>query len=494
MLSKTTLTKTNFIQFLNCPKSLWLLKNKPGDCPDGEFSLFLEKLIKDGYEVEEYAMQLFSGGIDLGDRSTTEETTKALDGDEKVFFQASFETEDGVFARVDVLEKNEDGSLNIYEVKSSTSVKKDKKHNHVKDACFQKYVLEKSGYEVKDVYIIHLNKDYVRNGEIDPHSFLEKVDIKEDIDEVYESVVGNIGAAVELLQKDSVSESSCSCKTKTKSNHCDTFRYFNKEMPEYPIYHLNNIREPRILKLLDEGLLDLVDVHSECGLSEKQMLHVQSVKSKETIIDHGAIEEKLDKLKFPLHFIDYETFPSAVPKIDGTKPHQQVPFQVSIHTMNRDGDIEHFEYLLDKFELPRDMVKSMKDFTGLDGTFISWHASFEKSRNKEMVEMFPEYADYLAYMNNKMFDLKEIFSDGDYVDYRFNGSNSIKHVLPVLVSELSYKTLEVRDGTMALDLWGRMVMDKDFNKDKDSAREDLLEYCKMDTWAMVEIYRFLKDL
>jgi hypothetical protein len=488
------LTKTNFIQFLNCPKSLWLLKNKPEEYPDGEFSLFLEKLIKDGYEVEDYAMKLFSDGIDLGERSTVEETKKALEGEGSVFFQPSFETKDGVFARVDILEKNEDGSLSIYEVKSSTSVKKDPKHNHVKDACFQKYVVEKSGYKVSGIYIIHLNKNYILDGEVNPHSLLVKADIKDDVDDIYKEVVGNIEAAVELLQNDSITEDSCSCKQKTKSNHCDSFQYFNKDMPDHSIYHINNISKKKIWKLLDEGLLDLVDVHSDCGLNEKQMLHVQSVKSKEPSIDYEKIKEKLDALKFPLHFIDYETFPSAVPKVNGTKPHQQVPFQVSIHTMYEDGNVEHFEYLSDKLELPEKMVNKMKDFTDLNGTFISWHASFEQSRNKEMMEMFPEYTDYLVYMNNHMFDLKTIFSEGHYVDYRFNGSNSIKDVQPVLVPDLSYKSLEVQNGTMALDLWGRMVMDQDFEEDKDEVRKSLFKYCGLDTEAMVEIYLFLKKI
>ena len=132
----------------------------------------------------------------------------------------------------------------------------------------------------------------------------------------------------------------------------------------------------------------------------------------------------------------------------------------------------------------------METSTGKTGTFISWHASFEVSRNKDMIEMLPQYENYLSYMNNNMFDLEDIFKT-DYVDYKFHGSTSIKKVLPVLLPELSYDTLEVQNGTMALDVWGRMVLDDDFDEDKEEVRKNLLAYCELDTLAMVELYNFL---
>ena len=132
----------------------------------------------------------------------------------------------------------------------------------------------------------------------------------------------------------------------------------------------------------------------------------------------------------------------------------------------------------------------MQDFTGLTGTFISWNAPFEISRNKDMLLWIPQFTDYLNYINTHMFDLMAIFKT-DYVDYRFHGSTSIKKVLPVLCPQFSYSNLEVQDGTMALDTWGRMVTDTNFNEDVSLTRKNLLAYCKLDTLAMVEIYKKL---
>lgn len=105
--------------------------------------------------------------------------------------------------------------------------------------------------------------------------------------------------------------------------------------------------------------------------------------------------------------------------------------------------------------------------------------------------MLPQYENYLTYMNNNMFDLEDIFKT-DYVDYKFHGSTSIKKVLPILLPELSYDSLEVQNGTMALDVWGRMVLDDDFDEDKEEVRKNLLAYCELDTLAMVELYKKLK--
>jgi hypothetical protein len=159
--------------------------------------------------------------------------------------------------------------------------------------------------------------------------------------------------------------------------------------------------------------------------------------------------------------------------------------------MQQDGSIQHYEFLADELELPAELIKFMEALTGKSGTFISWHASFEISRNKEMIEILPQYENYLTYMNNNMFDLEDIFKT-DYVDYKFNGSTSIKKILPVLLPELSYDTLKVQNGTMALDVWGRLVLDDDFDEDKEEVRKNLLAYCELDTLAMLELYKKLK--
>lgn len=483
------LTKTNFIQYLNCPESLWLLKNKPNEYPKGEFSLFLEKLIKEGYEVEEYAKLLFPNGVDLPENSSPQFTQQQINSGRKVFFQPSFSTAKGVFARIDVLEKLADNTYHIYEIKSASSIKKGK----LEDACFQKYVLQECGYIVSKVSIIHLNKEYVKQGAINPNDLLEIAEVTEQINNIYSSVVNNINAASNFINKEGINEDECSCRHKTRRNHCDSFKYFNKDVPEFSIYEISRISAKKIGQLVDNNQLSILDIPIDFELSEIQQAQVESVRQEQVLINKPEIEKTLSNLKFPLHFVDYETFPTAIPKLDNMSPHNHLVFQVSIHTMQKNGELTHFEWLGDKLEQPIEMLKQMEDFTGLTGTFISWNAPFEVGRNKNMIDWIPQFTAYLIYMNTHMFDLETVFK-GDYADYRFGGRSSIKKVLPVLCPQFSYSDLEVQDGTMALDTWGRMVSDPDFKEDIEQTRKNLLAYCELDTLAMVEIYKVLKEL
>jgi CRISPR/Cas system-associated exonuclease Cas4 (RecB family) len=485
-------TKTDYIQYLNCPESLWLQKNSPSSYPEGDFSLFLKKLIKEGYEVEAYAKDLFPEGVNLPESATPGYTSAQLETEKDVFFQASFQTTDGIFARIDVLEKLDDGSFHIYEIKSSTSIKKDKKHNHLKDICFQKYVLQECGYSISKASILHLNKEYIRDGEIVSNDLFKEVDVTEEIERIYLSVVHEVQQALKFIDSE-IDENKCSCKYKTRSNHCDSFNYFNSGIPEYPIYELVRIRKKKIRELVDQDILAIDDIPRGYELNVQQEAQRKSVLERAPVINKTDIQAILSGLHFPLHFIDYETYSSAVPMIDGISPYNHLVFQVSIHTLSETGKLTHFEWLGEAMDYPRDMLQKMKAFTDLKGTFISWNASFEVGRNKDMIKWLPKFESYLSYINEHMFDLMDVFKE-DYVDYRFHGSTSIKKVLPVLCPRFSYQDLDIQDGSMALDTWGRMVLDPNFDENIKQTRQKLLEYCELDTLAMVEIYKYLNEL
>ena len=486
------LTKTDFKYYLDCPETIWLLKNKPNTYPKGEFSLFAEKLVKEGYEVEAYAKKLFPNGLNLPEYGSPKETQNDITNKHNVYFQPSFNTSKNIFARIDILERLTDGTWLIYEVKSSTSIKKDRKHRQIEDACFQKYVLTECGYVVSKVSIIHLYKEYVKQGDIVANELLEITDVTEAVDVIYSSVVNQINAGSNFINKELINETVCSCKHKTRSNHCDAFGYFNTTIPEYSIYEIGRISAKKVGLLADNEQLAIIDIPLDFELNVNQQTQVESVKQEQPIINQANIKSELDKLKFPLHFIDYETYASAIPRLDGLSPHKHLTFQVSIHTLTEDNTLTHFEYLLDAMKMPIDMLQAMQDFTGSTGTFVSWHASFEIGRNKDLIEWLPQFTNYLTYINEHTFDLEMIFKK-DYIDYRFHGSSSIKKVLPVLSPDISYSDLDVNNGTMALDTWGRMVLDPNFNEDIGATRKNLLEYCALDTLAMVKIYETLKD-
>ena len=201
------------------------------------------------------------------------------------------------------------------------------------------------------------------------------------------------------------------------------------------------------------------------------------------------MKSSYEQVKYPLYFLDYETFSSAIPLIDGVKPYAHIPFQFSLHIIPSEGseELNHFEYLADGAELPIKMIEDMQNCIGSTGSLVSWHKSFENTRNKEMARLYPDKLDFLNDISNRMIDLEDIFKGG-YVDIAFGGSTSIKKVLPVIVPELSYDNMEVANGTDAMEAFTRMLeMPEGFDRKK--LKKDMLEYCELDTLAMVRIFQ-----
>lgn len=464
------ITKTDFIQYLQCSKSLWLLKNDPDNYPHGEFSQFLQKITREGYEVEGYVRKFFENA------------------DRGVNFQSVFETDTGLYARADAVEQTADRKTILYEIKSSTSVKTDAAHNHLKDACFQKICAERSGQKIDAVFLVHLNGDYVRDGDIDPASLLTFVDVSDAVAAIEAETAEEIDRALELLAKANIDRQRCSCLAKSRSNHCDAFSYFNPDVPSPSIYSLPRLSQQKRGELIANRIFDLLDIPADYQLTPSQSIVLEAARSGAPVIDMQAIRRFLDKWEFPLYFLDYETYASAVPLLDGTWPHGHFPVQYSLHVLHEDGTLEHFEYLEREARLPDRLLEQLSSQIGSEGSVVSWHASFEKTRNKEMGGLFPQFDDFLLDVNERTVDLEDVFK-ASYVDARFDGSTSIKKVLPVVCPALSYKELDVQDGASAMDAWEKMISAD--GEESDERAEALLSYCKLDTLAMVEIYRFL---
>lgn len=242
---------------------------------------------------------------------------------------------------------------------------------------------------------------------------------------------------------------------------------------------------------VEEGRFALADI-DPAELSPAQQLVHEAHRTDAPVIDHGVVNEFLTDLTYPLHFLDYEAFASAIPMIDGAWPHAQIPFQFSLHVLDEDGALSHHEYIAEDVEMPSAMLEALSKTVEPTGSVISWHKSYENTRNREMAEQFPQYARFLEDLTERTVDLEDIFKTG-YVDIAFRGSTSIKKVLPVLVPELTYEGLEIADGTAAMEGWLEMVR-LPAGEGRRALQHALLEYCKQDTLAMVRILEFLKDL
>jgi hypothetical protein len=208
-------------------------------------------------------------------------------------------------------------------------------------------------------------------------------------------------------------------------------------------------------------------------------------------VDEDAVQDRLASLEYPLHFFDFETINPPIPQYPGTTPWQQVPFQYSLHLVDEPGaEPRHEAYLHDETSDPREpLIQHMIDHVEDAGSIVVY-SSFEERQLKNLADAFPTYRDSLEEFIERLWDQEKFFSEREYLDVDFHGRSSIKVVLPVLVPSLSYDHLDVQDGTAAQRAFEKMISLPDGDRRSD-IRDQLLEYCKLDTRAMQEIHRTL---
>jgi hypothetical protein len=487
---KPILSKSDYLRYLQCPKYLWLNKNRKDLLPT--ISLSQDAIFEQGYEVEAYSHQLFAEGVEVkGNFDEARNHTMALIKEgRRVIFQATAFSKP-ILARVDILAFNpEEECWDIYEVKSTTEFKKE----HIPDIAFQKYAFELEGLTIGKCFLIHINKEYVRSGDIDPHNLLSIQELTNEVNQYYPLVEGEAKKALDWLNSETEPKKRIGKQCK-KPYPCPFKSYCWKDVPEHSVFEVSRISEKKLEELLDQEVLKIKDIPDEFILTENQRLHVDAVKNGKSTINHDEIKRTLDELEYPLYFLDYESCSPAIPLFDGIRSFQQLCFQYSLHSLEEDGKIlHHKEFLATSQENPiPELLKQLRMDIGPKGTVIVWFKPFEKGRNSEMAELYPEYADFLNDVNSRVFDLMDVFKNGHFVHPDFRGSNSIKKVLPVLAPEFSHKTLNIQDGGTASATWFRMVHRDDKDLSSKETIKSLLEYCKLDTMAMVVIWKRLKE-
>ena len=440
--------------FLRHPAWLWIKKHDPKKIPTVDDNT--QAMFDNGHKFEPYAESLFPEGVSLGFndydeyRSLPIRTQQAIENGDKVLFQPRFEWKEFTCIS-DIVSVIESGIVDLYEIKASTSAKTE----HEFDLAFQTAVIEGSGLSVRNIYVIHVNNQYVRHGEIEADKITHIQDVTEKVRAKVELTTGYMSMALNVANSD--------------------------KMPD---------PDPELAKLGSKQ--EWLKIYENIFPSEPK---VWPSDTKPTV-NNEAIKDFLGQLKYPLYFLDYETMSGLIPYFDGHRPYQQVPMQYSLHILRSpESELEHHEFLHSENSDPsRPLVEQLIGDIGTEGSVIVWFEGFEKARNSELGDMLPEYKDAMEAINNRVVDLIIPFKQKWYDDPRIEGSASIKKVLPVLCPELSYKTLGIQEGGSAQRLWMEAVLDGTRETERERILADLTEYCKMDTWAMVRIWQELNKL
>ena len=387
--------------------------------------------------------------------------------------------------RVDILERTGNESWNLVEVKSSTSVK----DLYYPDVAVQHYVLEGCGLKISRAGILHINNQYVYDGlRLDLKALFVFKDLSDQIKAMQPEIPHRLAALKAILANSDAPDIQPS-RHCSKPYACEFWDHCTKDMPEFWVFDINGISQTRLNELARLGIEKISDIPDTFPLGEIQnRIRTSVINQQDAISDE--LKAELDKMQYPIHFLDFETVAPAVPRYADTRPYQTLPFQWSDHILDEDGQLVHREYLCSEDKDPRQefthtLIKALETA----GSIVIY-TSYETGVLNSLIEHFPQHADELQSFIGRFIDLHAIIRN-NYYHPKFYGSFSLKSVLPALLPEMTYDTLAIQDGIQAALEYQRMIDSSAASEEKDRIRKDLLTYCGQDTLAMVKMREVL---
>jgi hypothetical protein len=488
-VSGAGLSKSLILKGIQCPKALYLAKYPP----DFEFppKPELEARYRAGTEVGLLAQRLFPGGTEVPYEglSVVEQvarTRKLIEDGADVVYEASFEFE-GIFVKADILVRN-GAAWEIHEVKMATGVKEVNRD----DAAIQYYVLSGCGLQVARAFIVHIDNSYVRQGEIELNRLFTSEDVTEAVLARQEQMPQLVSALRATLQGEGEPAIDIGPQC-TDPYECDFIPYCWRYVPEDSVFSLRG-RGIDKFAFYRQGLVHLADLPLE-KLNGGQRFQAEATLQRRDFLDPDGIREFLGELWYPLFHLDFETFDTPIPPFDGTRPYQKIPFQYSLHIESQEGsEPQHFDYLAEPGRDPRrKLAEKLLAEIPEEGCVLTYNQAFEKGVLRDLAGRFPDLAEGLEKRIANIRDLMRPFKQRQIYRWPMRGSYSIKAVLPALVPDLSYEGLDVADGQMAMLAYDELGRTNDPAR-ADRIRRALLEYCRLDTLAMVKILAEVRRL
>lgn len=448
------LSKSKYLRGVKCHRNLWLYTNKREEQHYSDDNM---RVFNRGTSVGELAQAYFPDGkfaVQPGEMPTYDSarlTQEYIQQGVESIYEATF-IYDKTIVAVDLLHKEEDG-WHLYEVKSTNSAKSE----HIMDVAVQYYVLKGCGLVLADASVMFFDRHYVKRGDIDVHQLFTYESVLNNILPMQESISQNIAFFHDMVNVDE--------PLIEMGNHCD--KPYECDFKDYC-----------------RSLVPAVEV-------EKKIL------SNEPVVNRSEIQRFLSTLSYPLCHLDFETIMPGVPLFDESRPYQQIPFQYSIHTcVDKGAKLKHLEYLAPSdlnIDPRKGLIEQMiVDTTGAN-TILVYNIAFERSRLIEKKRDFPAYTEALDSIIDRLVDLMPPFRSKHYRTESMEGSYSIKKVLPAVCPELSYDDLEINNGSDASNIFLELYYsdDKEYVK---TTRQHLLNYCELDTLAMVKVLEVLDKI
>jgi hypothetical protein len=445
--------------------------------------------MEQGQEIGRLARSLYPDGVMVSPRAgkPAPEITQELIADPSIatLFEAAFAA-GPLVARADILTRRED-AWHVLEVKSSLA-DTDQIAALTEDLAYTVMVLRDTGLQVVKASLVLLSR-YYRFGDA-PDRLFEILDQTSAVNERLVEMAGCAEKIATTLLSDTppvpVLVSAC--------RDCNFFddRCLGAGL-EHTVLEIPGLHHTKLRRLSAEGIIDLARVPEDLALNERQERAKYVALSGNTVVEPELVLA-LQTIKWPCRYLDFETVSTVLPLYSGLGCHKQVLTQFSVHYRESAlANPTHEEFLADASKnCERELAEALIGALGDHGSIIVY-SSFEKTRIGTLQQTFPDLVTPLRAILGRLIDLLPII--GDQVCHPdFRGRLTIKKVLPALVPELSYAGLEVPDGDTAIARFARMARGESSDADIPVIRRQLLDYCKLDTLAMVRLHEVLIGL
>lgn len=408
------------------------------------------------------------------------------------FVKTRFEKGD-IRIKVPVLHKKDNGLYDVYFVYYGTQVK---------DIDFFTYrisveVLEKLGIIVDEIYVAYINPDYIYKEKTNSND-LFIITNKNNHGRIINMILDSIVDYDDIINRIDNSSLASYKPVKTRACHLrNNCPYYDVCFPEE-----KEIEDDSILTLVssqyktqmyDEGIKSLKDVDIE-RLEGNRVQYAQIMASKNggLFVDKYNLKSWLNEIKDkPISFIDFEWDRYLIPAYEGMKPLDVIPFEFALYIDNGDGELEHRTFI-SSGDCRKEFVETLIEALPKTGKILAYNANgAEILRIKELIELFPEYADELGQIVNRFVDLATPFVEGIVYDTKMAGNYSLKKLVSV-VSDKTYKDLDIDDGMEAVYRW--RDIDKGEEIDEEKTIDNLKKYCSLDAYGLYLVYSWLFTL
>jgi hypothetical protein len=483
-------SKSKYLWGLQCSKLLWNVYNTKHLIPEPDAPT--QAIFDQGHQVDELARQLFPGGIEIGgdvyDFNELVSQSKRALKQRRPLYEPAF-TFNGGFARADILNPVDDDAWDLVEVKSTTELK----DIHLHDIAFQAFVLSGAGLKIRRCILAHINSDFVKSGAIDPRQFFVLEDVTDQVLGLSRSIEPKLDEMFGTIRHHECPEIRIGphCDdpyTCPLHDHCWSF------LPESNVTTLYRGGAKRF-KLLEKGVSNLTDIPNDFPLTDNQEIQRFTAKTGQPHVDKPAIKAFLKQFQYPVSFLDFETFGTAIPLLDGTRPYMQIPFQYSAHIVQSPGaEPEHFKFLAEGTSDPRpEFMRRQRAALPTEGSVVAFNAQFELRRLKECNDLMPEFRPWVSSVKRRIVDLLQPFRGFRYYHPKQNGSASMKSVLPAMTGK-GYDHLAIQDGAIASLQFLRATFGNVSAEETETIRKQLDQYCGLDTMGMIWIVDSLRGL